>query len=221
MKYYHLLFLSILFLQSCSSDADNYAIKGIDVSHYQGQIGWQMVGLQNLDFVWMKATEGLNYKDSLFLRNWEQCHDFTDLKCGAYHFFRPRVSAKWQAQNFINQVELQAGDLPPVLDVEDLDGVSMSQLINYMSVWLQLIEEHYQVRPIIYTYSDLYNRHLRAAFPDYIFWLARYNRHAPQLDSQAVFWQYSQTGSTIGIVGDVDQNIFTGSLDDLERLCLP
>lgn len=214
MKYIYLLSFCLL-LQSCTHDADQYAIKGIDVSHYQGQVNWESVAKQDIDFVFVKATEGLDYQDSIFTKNWEALSQ-TKLKRGAYHFFLPKVSASWQAKNFIRTVGLQTGDLPPVLDVEDLEGVSMEQLIQHMTIWLAEVEAYYGMSPIIYTFSDLYNRHLKAAFPNHTFWIARYSRQAPALDKQAVFWQYSNTGYIDGIEGAVDLNIFTGNYSRLQ-----
>jgi lysozyme len=215
MKIILLVGLFCFLLQSCTHDADKYAIKGIDVSHYQGRINWDLVAQEDIDFVFVKATEGLNYRDSIFERNWAGLED-NRLKRGAYHFFRPKVSAEWQAKSFIKLVALKSDDFPPVLDVEDLKGVSVKQLIASMKVWLDLVEQHYKAKPIIYTFSDLYNRHLRMAFPDYTFWIARYDRKAPALNKKAVFWQYTDEGSLNGIKGAVDFNIFTGNLSELD-----
>lgn len=49
----------------------------------------------------------------------------------------------------------------------------------------------------------------------YQIWLARYNNEAGYSDSPYIMWQYSSTGSTSGITGDVDVNfLYTSSQAD-------
>lgn len=215
------LLLMLLISTACEHDASNYAIKGIDVSHYQGQINWDVVDAQKeLQFVFIKATEGVSYRDSIFKRNWEQAGK-THLRRGAYHFFRPSVSVEWQIKNFIKQVQLTAGDLPPVLDVEDVDHIPPEVLIPKVEKWLIFIEEHYGIRPILYASLNLYQKVLQPAFPDHIAWIARYNSTAPPAITQWDFWQYSDQSYINGIDHKVDMNVFKGSLSELEGLCLP
>lgn len=205
---------------SCTHDSDQYAIKGIDVSHYQAQVNWkQVVQNQGIKFVFIKATEGVNYKDSTFRRNWEGAKG-VGLKRGAYHFFRPNVSVEWQIKNFMQQVQLEKGDLPPVLDVEDVDEIDPSVLIPKVEKWLIFIEEHYGIKPIIYASLNLYQRILQPAFPDYPCWIARYHRIAPPDNFAWDFWQYSDQKYIKGIQHRVDMNVFHGNIQALERLCL-
>lgn len=207
-------------LISCSHDAERYTVKGIDVSHYQQRIDWELLAEEKeVDFVFIKATEGVNYKDSTFQRNWLGVGKI-GLKRGAYHFFKPRMSVEWQIKNFTQQVQLQKGDLPPVLDVEDIKNVSMPVLIDKVGKWLMFIEEHYQVRPILYASLDLYQHHLRDAFPDYPVWIARYNRVEPPTNLQWMFWQYSDRARVKGIPEKVDRNVFIGTIKELNALGL-
>ena len=214
------LSLFLLFVCSCHHDAERYAIKGIDVSHYQKKIDWERVGHQNLKFVFIKATEGLNYQDATFTRNWTASKK-NNLLRGVYHFFRPNVSVEWQAKNFIRTVHLEKGDLPPVLDVEDLEDRELPRVAENIRKWLILIEHHYHTPPIIYTSLHLYQKYFKAAFPEYVFWIARYNRQAPPLGEKALFWQYSQTGKVRGIPGHVDLDVFAGSQRQLQNLTIP
>src|SRR6185436_17869011 len=96
-----------------------YKIHGIDVSSYQGNIYWPAVVAMkdqdvNIQFAFIKATEGLNKVDKQFQRNWQKAKEANIIR-GAYHFFLATKSGRIQAQNFINTVQLQPGDLPPVL----------------------------------------------------------------------------------------------------------
>ncbi|MEM9884641.1 MAG: GH25 family lysozyme [Bacteroidota bacterium] len=225
MRYLILLLPVLLGLLSCEESTHRlsaYEVHGIDVSHYQSAISWGKVAAQDIHFVFMKATEGSSYIDSLYLKNWKESQA-VGIKRGAYHFFRPQAPALEQANNFIGKVELQAGDLPPVLDVEVLDGVSKIELIVALRMWLKHVELHYGIKPVIYTYQKFYNKYLAGHFNEYPFWIARYHYRQPTLADRSDwhFWQYGSQGQLEGIEGNVDFNIFCGSMKDLEQFCLP
>lgn len=199
-------------------DADKYRIKGIDVSHYQKYIDWQRVARDtSLRFVFLKATEARTMQDTTFKRNWAALGS-TRLKRGAYHFFRPTLSAELQAANFVQAVTLRKGDLPPVLDVETTDGVNKNTLISKIGIWLRIVEDAYQVKPIIYANESFYNQYLATHFTNYRTWIARYSRYEPS--SNWSFWQYSDWGRVDGIPEQVDINVFYGSKQQLDRICI-
>lgn len=215
------LFLSLLLgCQSETKRMDQYEVHGIDISHHQKQIDWEEVAKSKVQFAFVKASEGENFQDSLFCTNWQSLKE-VGIRRGAYHFFRPKKSGLFQAQNFITDVKLEAGDMPPVLDVEVLDGVSSTVLVNRMKSWLNIIESHYRIKPIIYTNLKFYHQHLIGSFEDYPIWIARYSYRKPFfLDGRTwAFWQYGNKGQLEGIKGDVDFNVFYGTEADMEALC--
>ena len=212
-------FVSI-FLFSCTHDADLYPIKGIDISHYQKTIDWEEVRKDSsLHFVFIKATEADDYRDSIFQQNWEALGQ-SHLKRGAYHFFRPQISAELQANNFISQVTLIPGDLAPVLDIETLDNVSAIEVVDQAAIWLSFIETHYQVKPIIYSSMDFYEKYLKTRLGHYPRWIARYHRFSPETKDWH-FWQYSNRGYIKGIDGPVDLNVFSGDTNLLNEFLVP
>lgn len=198
-----------------------FEIHGIDVSHYQARINWDTIAAQAIDFAFVKATEGTDHTDSLFSTNWSNIKR-VGMKRGAYHFFRPRSSVLQQAQNFMDHVQLEKGDLPPVLDVEVTDGASDELVIKRIRTWVEIIEHHYKIRPIIYTNLNFYRRYIKQNFDNYPIWIARYNTLEPKLgnDQDWCFWQYGNRGQLKGIKGFVDFNVFKGSFLELESLCL-
>jgi lysozyme len=198
-----------------------FAIHGIDISHYQADINWETVARQDIHFAFIKATEGRDWSDPFFQQNWSAIKQVR-MKRGAYHFFRPSLSAKWQAQNFISTVSLEDGDLPPVLDIEVADNVNDKAVTEGAKQWLEIVEKYYKVRPIIYTNLSCYNRFVANGLSNYPIWIARYNEEAPQLPNNKDwhFWQYGDKGRIDGINGDVDFNVFSGKYKDLERLCI-
>lgn len=199
----------------------DYPVHGIDVSHYQARVDWGVVASEDIHFAFVKATEGETHLDSLFCYNWEAMQQEGIVR-GAYHFFRPKISPLAQADNFTRSVEIKYGDLPPVLDVETLDGVSKESLINGVRTWLYYAEIRYGVKPIIYTNIKFYNKILAGHFNDYPMWIARYGVREPTLANGRdwIFWQYGNRGKIKGVAGNVDFNVFNGSPKDLEALCL-
>jgi lysozyme len=218
-----LISTALFYFNGPASWSDDYAVRGIDVSHYQENIDWNKVAKQQVDFVFVKATEGNTLNDKLFCDNWEAIKA-EGMHRGAYHFFRANVSPEQQALNFIRNVKMEAGDLPPVLDVETLDGSGKIQLLAGVITWLYMVEIAYGVKPVLYTNQKFYNTYLAGHFEDYPLWIARYNGiRQPNLADgrQWEFWQRHDTGKLDGIDGAVDMNVFQGSKADLEALCVP
>jgi lysozyme len=194
---------------------NDYSIHGIDVSKYQDIIAWEEVKAMKVSniqigFVFIKATEGIGNTDPQFRRNWKRARS-NDIIRGAYHFFIASKDGKMQAENFIKRVDLQTGDLPPVLDVEQLNGVSAGQLRNGVKRWLQTAENYYGIKPVIYTNVDFYNRYLGSDFDIYPLWVAHYYEPGqPRIQREWSFWQHNDQGNVNGIIPKVDFNVFKG-----------
>jgi lysozyme len=224
MKRLMTLALLLALFQSCERETirmEGFKVHGIDVSHHQEQIEWDSVAQQAVTFAFVKATEGSTHRDGLFSTNWKEMKRVGILR-GAYHFFRPQTPAEEQAMNFIELVDMEFGDLPPVLDVEVLDGSDKIHLITQMRTWLYMIELHYDIRPIIYTNLKFYNEHLAGHFDEYPLWIARYSYRRPDLEDQKdwKFWQYGNRGRLAGIDGPVDFNVFYGNKFQLKDMAL-
>ena len=193
----------------------NYSIHGIDVSYYQGKINWQKVKSMKDDdvsvrFAFIKATEGLLLVDPYFQRNWREAPK-AGIICGAYHFFRPKRDGKTQAKFFLQVVNVEKGDLPPVVDIETLDGVSPLKMRAELSDFLNYVEVKTKVRPIIYTGLKFYEDYLADNFDGYPLWIAHYYQPKLRLDkSKWKFWQHSDKAKIDGIGHIVDFNAFNG-----------
>lgn len=206
-----------------------YAVHGIDVSRYQDRVDWERVANMHIDdvrisFAFIKATEGTWMTDPLFADNWKGARKAGIMR-GAYHYFLPDLSPRAQARHFFKTVKLRSGDLPPVVDVEESRGMSREQVRKFTKDVLDLLQQYYGVKPIIYTNRDFYKNHFanEPAFKPYVFWIAHY--HVPDLampdDSKWHFWQHSDRGRVNGINEPVDFNVFYGDSSTLRRLCLP
>ena len=203
-----------------------YQLHGIDVSRYQKTIGWQLVKEMEVDgisisFAFIKATEGTLKKDPQFERNWQQAAAQKMVR-GAYHYFLPSKNGKAQAQHFIQNVSLSSGDLPPVLDIEETHGLSKTVLLQQLNAWVSEVEQHYGIKPIIYTNAHFYEKYLAGSFDHYPLWVAHYQQQdQPRIGRHWHFWQHSETGRVNGIDAPVDLNVFNGNIIDFENLLLP
>ena len=206
---------------------EGYEIHGIDVSHHQGKINWQKLKDQGMidkfpvRFVMIKATEGASRIDPNFKENFFQARE-NGFTRGAYHFYSIYSSAEKQAEFFIKNVKLEKGDLPPVLDVEHKPkNQTDEEFVVSIRKWLDIVENHYGVKPIIYTYYKFKTRYLNGSvFDDYPYWIAHYYVDKVEYEGAWKFWQHTDAGCLPGIKGRVDFNIYNGSYYDLRKLTI-
>lgn len=199
-------------------------VVGIDISEYQGEVDWEAVDTVDnkfpVQFVFIRATVGNDRVDKSFDKNWLGAKQKKLIR-GAYHYYRPNENSLEQAALFIKTVHLRKGDLPPVLDIEKLsENQSMARLKIGLRRWLEAIEAHYKVKPVIYTGEKYYDDFLKNEFSDYLFWIANYNFYREKIDNDWLFWQFTEKGDVPGIKGNVDLNIYNGDLQQLQFITL-
>ncbi len=201
-----------------------YAVHGVDISHHQGKVDWKMLSQTRqarfpIRFVFMKASEGGDYSDNVFQANFDSARANGFIR-GAYHFYNPKTDPIRQADFFIRSVQLEAGDLPPVLDIEK-KGKDMNKLRSDLKIWLDRIERHYKVKPILYTSYKFKTRYLNdSVFNSYPYWIAHYYVDSVEYQGDWKFWQHTDVGTLPGIRKQVDLNIFNGSLEELQRMTI-
>ena len=206
---------------------EGYEIHGIDISHHQGRIDWDELrdkGLINktpIRFIMIKATEGASRVDENFEDNFHQAREYGFTR-GAYHFYSVYSPAEKQAAFFIRHAKLENGDLPPVLDVEHKPKNQTDQeFATSILKWLDIVEKHYGVKPIIYTYYKFKTRYLNdSVFDSYPYWIAHYYVDEVEYDGPWKFWQHTDAGRLPGIKGQVDFNIYNGSFYDLRKMTI-
>lgn len=183
---------------------------GIDVSHYQGNINWQLVGIdQNVHYVYIKATEGSGLVDSHYRRNFKEAKQ-SGILVGSYHFFSPSASALMQLKNFTDIVKAGEQDLIPIVDVERRGRRSERDFHSKLRQFLTGLERIYGKKPVIYTGVNFFNKYLAGKYSDYSFMIARYGDDVPELmeDVRIVLWQFTQEGRVAGVSGNVDRSCF-------------
>lgn len=213
-------------------------IYGIDISRFQHEIGrkrydidWKNLRITSLgkiskkkidgivnypvSFVYIKATEGVTVKSKYFAPDYAASKKY-GYRTGAYHFFSIMSTGTQQAVYFLKNSRYAKGDLPPVLDVEPTDAQikkagGIENIFRNMRAWLNYVEAHRGVRPILYINQGFVNKYLPLA-PDiknkYEVWIARYGEYKP--DVHLVYWQLCPDGRVNGIHGDVDINVYNG-----------
>ncbi len=197
---------------------------GFDVSQFQGAIQWSEIdsieGFK-LNFVFVRATAGIDKTDSKFKENWDKARQYHFIR-GAYHYYRPDENSLEQAKNFIATVQLQKGDFPPVLDIEKLSETQSSDSLKVgLRRWLDAVDKHYKVKPIIYTNEKYYNDFLKNEFKGYLFWIANYNFFVENIKDEWTFWQFTEKAKIKGIDGSVDVTIYNGTPKMLYYLTNP
>lgn len=202
-----------------------YSVHGFDVSHHQGKIDWEELHKTQqtpfpVRFVFMKASEGGDFSDTAFVRNFDMARQYGFIR-GAYHFYNPKTDAVRQADFFIRSVKLDPGDLPPVLDIETRSK-DVPKLRRDLKIWLDKIEKHYHVKPILYTSYKFKNRYLNdSIFDSYPYWIAHYYVDSVEYKGQWKFWQHTDVGTLPGIDESVDLNVFNGNMEELLQLTIP
>lgn len=201
-----------------------WEVWGVDVSSYQGEVNWATLREQGVDFAFCKATEGSGTVDSCFPKNWENAQN-AGVLVGAYHFFSYDSPGETQAENFIAQVPVTAGALPPVVDIEFYgdkaqhppDRETVKEILDPL---LERLESHYGQTPILYATYRTYKLYLQGKYEDYPLWITR-PLFAP-VDKDWSFWQYSHSARLPGYKGTeehIDLNVFRGSIEELHVLC--
>ncbi|MAA56909.1 MAG: hypothetical protein CL855_00295 [Cryomorphaceae bacterium] len=223
-----LVFCSFISIGFCQD------ILGIDVSNWQGNIDWEQVKADGYTFAWAKSTEGMTYTDPMFLTNMENGLD-ANVVMGAYHFARPDNNTPQEdAANFLNIASAYIGNgfLPPVLDLENpysggqavllTDMFTSEELSNWAQAWMTEVETQTGISPFIYINGN-YANYLNSSLTEYSLWFAQPDENlSPPVNignwEDWKFKQYSWWGDILGIQGDVDLNIFNGTLQDFNTI---
>ncbi len=186
---------------------------GIDISEYQGSIDWGAVAGGGYNFAIARINDG-NHLDPYFGGNWAGIKNAGMIR-GAYQFYEPTMDPAAQANIVINAVGmLGAGDLPVTLDVEWTSG---SPNANDVGVWVDMVTQGTGKRPMIYTAVGYWNQYFNGQFSNVDLWVANWGVSCPSLPDSWSSWLFWQTGGggVPGIAGDVDEDVFNGSLQDL------
>ena len=148
---------------------------GLDISRYQGRIDFDKLKAHQepVQFVAVKATEGDDWIDDQFARNWDEAKRI-GLHRLAYHFMRFGDDPKKQMELFLGVVNPIATDRL-VLDAEAADGWSRSHITTTLRVCMNILREHTGRYPIIYSRARWIDQNIIVQdIPTCDWWLAQY-----------------------------------------------
>lgn len=200
-----------------------YPVRGVDASHYQGQMNWERIAEQGITFAFLKATEGSGTVDDCFADNWKNARA-AGLYVGAYHFFSFDSSAATQADNYCTVVPDDEDALPPVIDLEfyrseNLPGADAVR--ESLRILLARMRGVYGKKPIIYTTKQCWEAYLRDTELDYTLWIRSiFTAPSGSIQPDWTFWQYNPRGMLDGYSGGdvlIDLNAFRGTEADFRR----
>jgi len=218
----------------------NDGIYGIDVSHHNGQVDWKTVAKGGAKFVYIKASQGGQYRDKMFSQNWDGAAK-QNIRRGAYHFLTANVGGREQANAYLAMLESVGGlgedDLTPVLDLEwDLEkrngskvdrwaALTPQQISKIVLDWVSAVEASTGRKPMIYTAASWWNERMggNTDLQKYYQWLADYRQSSiankaplPVKKHAHRAWQFTDRGHFDGMVNKFDVNKLNGS--DLKEL---
>jgi lysozyme len=201
---------------------EEFSIQGIDVSHHQGNIDWRKVAKDGHRFAYIKATEGGDFKDPDFQRNWAAARK-NGLKVGAYHFFTFCKPGRIQALNFVESVPDDDGSLPPAIDFEFAGNCrerpSKETVLRELTDFTDILVKKYRRHPVLYVTRASYSRYLAGRTDRRRLWMRDVFRRPGRIDERAwTIWQYADNIRVNGIDGPVDQNAFNGGEEDFTAL---
>ncbi|HEY5926233.1 MAG TPA: GH25 family lysozyme [Kofleriaceae bacterium] len=172
-------------------------------------IDWSRVRASGRTFAYVRATYGMA-PDPGFASAWQNLKS-SGLVRGAWQVLRHDENAVEQATQFLKIVELQRGDLPPMIDLERMATSSPTTVIDMLRTWLSVVESELEarhgckIRPIIRTSSRAWPvRKEPCAFQDYTLWIIDAFHFEPQVPKclGAGEWQFHQYSvGTRGIPG--------------------
>lgn len=195
-----------------------FPIQGIDASHHQGEIDWRAVAKDGQRFAYLKATEGGDFKDPSFPRNWKEAKD-AGLKVGAYHFFTFCKPGRLQAENFVAAVPADPGALPPVIDFEFVGNCAerppKEAVLKELADFTAVVAEAYGKPPVLYVTRSSYARYLAGRTDGYPLWMRDVFRRPGR---GWTFWQYADNARVSGVAGPVDRNAFHGGEAEFRAL---
>ncbi|MCI1696568.1 glycoside hydrolase family 25 protein [Aneurinibacillus aneurinilyticus] len=212
-------------------------LKGIDISHWNGVIDFNAVKKDGIDFVYIKATEGIDFTDPMFQHNVKGARE-EGIYIGAYHYANPSspfdTSEPYkEAEFFVNIMKIYMpdfGDIMPVLDLEEptQPGIlTPDQLVSWTWIFHDRVKELTNRQVMLYTgtWFIQQNDDFGYKLSDLPLWIAEYEKYGITQPSDCggwdewLVWQYSEDGKVNGISGKVDLNAGATSIEQL-RGCI-
>ena len=199
--------------------------KGIDVSKFQGEIDWEAVAADGVEFAFIRVgnrgygSEGKLLEDDMFETNIEGALQ-AGIKVGVY-FYTQAVNEEEvleEAELVLQKIAPYKVECPVVYDIEKVSGangrmnaLSAKERTDLTLLFCERIAEA-GYEPMIYYNMEMAGLMLELErLEEYEKWFAYYNQDL-YFPYDYKIWQYSHTGRVNGIKGEVDMNISFGPI---------
>ena len=206
---------------SVNTDEDKKSIyKGIDVSSYQGDINWEAVAKDGIDFAMIRILTGKDASaikyDSKFKTNYSGARA-AGLNVGVYRYSyaTSRTLARREAKAVINALDGRKLDYPIVMDFEDssiLQGTSTNSRRAEIILAFKEEVEKAGYKFALYANKNWLDNYIDTGMlGDTHIWIARWRSlesgHGYTGRGTVTMWQYTDAGSVKGISGKVDMDV--------------
>lgn len=215
------------FHEAESFESNKYFVKGIDVSHHNPILNWQSLLDTDITFAYIKSTEDTSHIDRNYIYNYSLAKE-TNIKVGAYHFYRFATSGKEQANHFLKNTKLESEDLIPAIDVEhsalnvyNKDKDYIKTVVDELKILENELYEYLGIHPVIYTNKDCYKLYIKGNFPENIIWMCDLHNEPSDEIANWRIWQFSHKGELPGVDGHIDLNYYRYSFNEFKELQLP
>lgn len=173
-----------------------YRIMGINVSSEQGKIAWDSIAMQNIDFAFIRATEGKSLKDTHFTENYKNAYA-SEIDVAPLHDLTFSASGAEQAEAFINAVgEKKDSQLPPVVQIR-LYGKYVAvppkrqEVTDILKEFCEAIKKRYNCSPIIMTDEELYEKYIFGDYSDSKLCIRSVYSKPDAKNQSFMFWLYN------------------------------
>lgn len=224
-RYLFLLIISSMIMAGCAHRDStphsvpgfkDHDIVGIDISAHNGDIDFDKVKEEGIEFVIIKASEGGTFKDRKFIDNIRNARK-AGIKTGAYHFFRFDTPGYIQGLNFVNSIHGRELDLPAAIDIEEFTNPNLQATRLVMNRVIEMVDylERRGYRVMLYTNKKGHARFIKGQLESYPLWLCSLGNRPEGID--CALWQATHHGKVKGVDHDVDINVFTLSRSEWEE----
>jgi lysozyme len=204
-------------------------LTGVDISVWQDdptterEVNFETMKGVGTKFAFMRAMFGVR-EDVNFYKYWSGTKD-VGISRGAYFFPLTLYSSATQANKFVEMLEEDSGEMPPVIDIERYNGSVLDG--NAIKTMIRIIEDKLNVMPIIYTGYYIWRDEVVGSsdsfFAKYPLWIANYYVDKPMIPNPWKtwsFWQYTDKGDGLkyGVESlQIDMDYFNGNQEDFDN----
>lgn len=181
---------------------------GIDVSHWQGLIDWELVSKDNIEFCIIRVGAGTK-RDTKFSFNIKNALS-AGLNCGIYIYSKATstLQAQAEADFVLRSIKPYNITYPVYYDIEDDCHLKLTkkERTSIIKAFCDKIADSHYI-PGVYASASWFRTMFDLnGLKKYEKWVASWNSNSPNYDGAYGMWQYSNLGTIQGIQTAVDLN---------------